>query len=417
MAPLVAAVAAAVVATGAVVRAQHVPAELADGATCAALGFATNAVPFQRAVPLSSPYGSNYSRPVFFPVYSSRPLIGAPAPDIAVAAIYLHGLGGDANTYFCTGAVHGSGSRSDVITIAPWFGNEPVERAYWEPGTGAGVSVYWNSSLWMEGGDNSATPHNFTTSFDALDAVVAALRNVSVFPHLRLVTLVGFSAGAQLLGRYAFATREGASGAPLPHVRFIVSDASSYLYLTPARASEACRPLRDTGPAWGCADFTPPPPSACPAWDTYKYGLAAIGAASMYLRPLADPAARAAAVTVFGGKDVLFMLGDADACNCNTPGFANGAACVHAGRACVPDAAGGPGCCDTFPDSTTANDLAFDCAAALQGSNRLQRGLLYAAHLAAVFGAPRNVTTLPGVAHNNSGLYASDAFQRLAFAA
>lgn len=407
--------AATAIAVLAAAAAQHVPAELADGTMCASLGFAST-VPYQRAVPLSSPY-SNATASVFLPVYASLPLFGVVDPSVTIGAIYLHGLGGDANTYYCTGAVHGSRGRAGVVTIAPWFGNEQVTRAYWEPGTGSGESSWWDTSRWMQGGDNSPSPPRFTTSFDALDAIVAALRNATAFPNLRLVTFVGFSAGAQLLGRYAFATRAGAPGAPPPHVRFVVSDASSYLYLDATRGADACRPLRDTGPAWGCTDFSAPPPSQCATYDTYKYGLVGIDQASLYLRPLADPAVRAAAIAAFGAKDVLLMLGDDDVCNCNSPGYANGPACVHAALTCAPNAAGPRGCCDTFPDSVTANDLAVDCGAALQGSNRLQRGLLYAAHLRAVFGgAARNVTTLPGVAHNNSGLYASDAFQRSAFA-
>ena len=43
---------------------------------------------------------------------------------------------------------------------------------------------------------------------------------------------------------------------------------------------------------------------------------------------------------------------------------------------CSPDDFGGDGCCDTYPDSTN-NDMSVSCEANVQGSNRMQRGLLY----------------------------------------
>ena len=59
------------------------------------------------------------------------------------------------------------------------------------------------------------------------------------------------------------------------------------------------------------------------------------------------------------------------------------------------------------------------CEAMVQGSNRLQRGLLYTQHLNRVFpsrAAGRYVAyTVAGMGHNNSGLYASAPFNALAF--
>ena len=41
--------------------------------------------------------------------------------------------------------------------------------------------------------------HRYTTSFDALDAIVALLKSGDVFPNLDHITVAGFSAGSQLL--------------------------------------------------------------------------------------------------------------------------------------------------------------------------------------------------------------------------
>ena len=52
-------------------------------------------------------------------------------------------------------------------------------------------------------------------------------------------------------------------------------------------------------------------------------------------------------------------------------------------RVCTPatPAEQGKGCCDTWPDSKTHNAVAFTCAAVWGGTNRLQRGLNWLAHL------------------------------------
>jgi hypothetical protein len=83
------------------------------------------------------------------------------------------------------------------------------------------------------------------------------------------------------------------------------------------------------------------------------------------------------------------LLGNADAYYC-AAGFENPKeVCFPQTLTGVPvcsNSVAGSRCCDTFPDGTD-NAHAVGCAAALQGSNRLQRGLLYAAHLRDVFGA------------------------------
>ena len=54
-----------------------------------------------------------------------------------------------------------------------------------------------------------------------------------------------------------------------------------------------------------------------------------------------------------------------------------------------------------------------------QGSNRLQRGLLYVQHLNAVFVAAPAVSAavVPGMGHNNSALFASAPFVAAVYAA
>ena len=129
-----------------------------------------------------------------------------------------------------------------------------------------------------------------------------------------------------------------------------------------------------------------------------------------------------AATARFCGKDVRFILGAEDACNCNSPGFANAPACFPSGGAltCAPSAAGGPGCYDTYPDATSSNALDVGCEAMAQGTNRLQRGLLYVQHLNRSFptraAGPFSATVVPGMGHDNTAEYVSAVFQAVAYA-
>ena len=92
-----------------------------------------------------------------------------------------------------------------------------------------------------------------------------------------------------------------------------------------------------------------------------------------YLTAYASNATRLAqAVAAYPHRDVRFLLGTHNVCNCNTAGYANpqGDYCYPAAAACPKDTNGGSfeghACCDTYPDSNTSNALAVRCEALLQ---------------------------------------------------
>jgi hypothetical protein len=175
---------------------------------------------------------------------------------------------------------------------------------------------------WLTGGNNSPSPARFTTSFDALDDLVGWIG--TNFASVTQISLVGFSAGGQLISRWAFfsslptsyasslltlaaharddtarnasaaakaraatvAHTRAARGAPMrrrhpraPHgattVRAIVSDPSSYLYLDGQRPDSSCSPLYDTGGSHTCSSFSVPADAdnCSGEYDDYKYGL------------------------------------------------------------------------------------------------------------------------------------------------
>ena len=75
-------------------------------------------------------------------------------------------------------------------------------------------------------------------------------------------------------------------------------------------------------------------------------------------------------------------------------------------------------CCDSFPDSMT-NFVSPRCEDMLQGSNRLQRGLLYTSYLENVVWQFLQYTAVvaivPTMAHNRSAFFKCNAFQEWIF--
>ena len=439
---------AALLLASAAAQPAPLPAELADPTLCIASGFLPSGdiSAYMARLDLTSPYGKSSDAPLFMPLYASHALGGAgAAPDasITTASIFLHGLSAAANSYFCTGFAAARGHNA--LVLAPWHGDEQVNSSYWSrPGSAAGGeeegeeawSAYWTTSRWIQGGNISPGVTNaaqFTTSYDIIDALVRNVTTSGLFPSLKLVSVIGFSAGSQFTSRWAFGSPVGGAGAGalsggVP-VRLFVSDPGSLLYLDETRPAPECRPLRDTGPAAPpCASFVRPRDAEianCTAtWDAYKFGIdGGFSNLNAYMAVYdTNATAKAEALARFGTKDIQFIFGDEDACNCNSAGYANKLSyCFPDGAAlnCTPDDTGGAGCCDTWPDATTSNAMDVSCEAMPQGSNRLQRGLLYVQHLNLVFPSRARgafvAQTVAGMGHNNSGLYAFPPFIASAF--
>jgi hypothetical protein len=410
-----------------------VPSELSDFTACAAVGIPDwDAIShFASRVALSSPYGKSTTLPLFQPVFSSHSLTTV-NESLTTLALFLHGLAADANTYFCDGLAASAGHSA--LVIAPWFGNEQVVADFWNPPgspkPGESYSAFWSTSRWLTGGNLSpgaTRAAQYTTSFDIMEALIRNITASGYFPNLKLVSLNGFSAGSQFFNRFMWASALGydmemSAGVP---IRYLISDPGSFMYLSAERAAPECRPLLNTGDSWTCETWEIPPADAnCADYDQYKYGIAPgnFGNLNAYLADYDTNATRRSVATArFPEKDVVFIFGGADACNCNVEGFKNDAYCYpeEGSLSCVPDDFGGAGCCDTYPDADTSNAMDVGCEAMLQGSNRLQRGLLFVQHLNKLFPARARggypVSVVEGMGHDNTGEYKSPAFQLWAF--
>lgn len=211
--------------------------------------------------------------------------------NITHAVIVIHGLSG--NIVQAYNSVVDSFTpifNSDkLLVIVPWFYSTPITSSDWGNCTGEVItpdmgarSIFWarNESSWIAGGvgDSLVT----LSAYTLLDNIYTSLANKNDFPSLQHVTFAGFSAGGQMINRYAWASKVGrhepststttavsttttttasttdniSTQIDLPRVRFIVSDPSSFLYFSHHRPAPSCRARLDTGSTHTCDSFT-----------------------------------------------------------------------------------------------------------------------------------------------------------------
>eukprot|EP01052_Picozoa_sp_SAG31_P049754 SAG31_NODE_11044_length_1072_cov_0.603289_2_plen_161_part_00 len=152
-------------------------------------------------------------------------------PEYELAVVWAHCASGNSDGYFCSGSAAAAASsakpvrlsvlttgflslsaehnvQGSVLSIAPWFGSVRVSAAAWTGDSSqTGFSTHYNTTSdasWIIGGSSAS---EYTTAFDVLDTIVQTLNECQTsgrFPNLKLITLAGFSAGAQLLNRWSF---------------------------------------------------------------------------------------------------------------------------------------------------------------------------------------------------------------------
>jgi hypothetical protein len=158
---------------------------------------------------------------VFIPMYSTFVPTAQPQSvlKISSAVVFVHGLSGNANQYFCWAA--NASAEVDppyggsIMTIVPWFGLQQVKAQDWSnisldgtPLESNLMSLFWpDNGGWTGGGAGTTEPNTTAselpefTSFGVLDAILSVLLNRTLFPHLTLITAAGLSAGGQAVQR------------------------------------------------------------------------------------------------------------------------------------------------------------------------------------------------------------------------
>lgn len=291
-------------------------------------------------VTVDTPQGS-----AALPVYADHPL-DQPAPDVARVFIVIHGTLRNADAYYASGrqVVEKAGAAgAGTMVVAPQFLTRADIRAFSLPAS----TLAWTQEGW-KGGEPARQPGP-VSSFAALDALLAHFADRRLYPSLSTVVVIGHSAGAQLLQRYAVAGREGDALARTGiAVRYVVANPSSYLYFDDERPNADAL-------AGG----------ACPRATEWKYGLKSAPpyVASQDVRDLE---------TRYVARRVVYLLGQAD----------------------------------TNPYT---HFIDRSCAAMAQGPYRLARGLAYFDYLKKRHpdDLAQQVVEVPGVGHDGLGMFMS----------
>jgi pimeloyl-ACP methyl ester carboxylesterase len=222
-----------------------------------------------RQFAVAAPRGSGIAR-----YFGSASLDGS---DATQAVIVVHGVLRDADYYFdsATRAV-AMGRARHTIVIAPQF----VEASDL-----AGHNVPKNTLFWPPTWPGGSDARNAAVStYDVFDAMLARLSDLRRFPNMRRITIIGHSAGGQIVQRYAVvghAAQLDRSGRVAVHL--VVANPSSYLYF---------------------GDWRPVPQTNCVDFDRWRYGLA--GAPAYVSGTTAMLQGRYAA------RRVTYLLGTAD---------------------------------------------------------------------------------------------------------
>lgn len=259
------------------------------------------------------------------------------------ALIVVHGAGRNAAWNFETGilAVRQASDLEETVVFAPRFQTIQDDPSPDEP--------YWSSGGWKRGHlSRPEGPGPRISSYAVLDTVVARLSDPARFPEMSEIVVAGHSAGGQVAHRYAAGGMDPRNGVP---VRYVVANPSTYLFALDERPD----PNGD--------GFVVPDRAACPAYDRWHYGLAALNS---YMSRLSD----AEILENLSSRDVTIMVGDRD---------------------------------------TGSSQLDVSCGANLQGEHRYARGLNLMAYMDEFFpGHGHTGAVVPFVAHSSRNMFTSD---------
>ncbi len=302
--------------------------------------------------------------PSLMPLASNHPLTEN-HQGLTRGIIVIHDFSRDAAKTLSTAMTLAGAENSATMILAPQFllDSDIVRFANSLPDKGKGFAR-WSLGSWGAGGDSlPQPPQKGISSFTALDILLLYLADRSAFPDMKEVVVVGHGEGGDFVQRYA------ASGqAPdlllndqLP-VRFVVADASSYLYLTPVR------------PRSNRQGFSPPDIEVCKDYNQWPYGPDALNA-------YAKRAGVNAIKTRFATRQVAYLVGE------------------NSGKT------------DPAPDN--------GCAALQQGPDRPSRAVNYVTYIGLLYGSDtakhQDLTVVPNTGYDPASLYGSSCGMTLLF--
>ena len=282
------------------------------------------------------------------PIYADH-AIEAASPDVTKVLIIIHGTLRNADAYYAAGEelLAKAGDLADgTMVVAPQFLIGPDVDAF----SLNAQTLAWTQNGW-KGGEAARQPAPIS-SFAALDALLKHFADRRLYPSLKTIVVMGHSAGAQLVQRYAVAAREieDLTSAGIS-VRYLVANPSSYLYFDNERPA-----LQDQQAGL----------ASCPKATQWRYGLAG---APPYVSTQ-DPKLLE---NRYAARNVVYLLGQAD----------------------------------TNPYT---HFIDRSCGAMAQGPYRLARGLTYFDYMRKRHPSDLNqkVVEVPGVGHDDEAMFTSD---------
>lgn len=178
---------------------------------------------------------SSYTIPMF--VNKNFPISGSTSA--STVWIVQHGSGRNSNDYFSS--VYNI-VRDQGVVIAPNFYASSDTGGWFQPTK----NLAWNSNDWNNGAD-AVAPHGVSScsSYDVYDSLVALLSNKAKFANVNRIFVVAHSAGASMMAKYAMLK-------PDTGITYVLANSPSMPYFTQARpnldAVPKCAANYDT---WG----------------------------------------------------------------------------------------------------------------------------------------------------------------------
>ena len=239
--------------------------------------------------------------------------------------------------------------QDNVIVLSPQFltkdqvaGNSEKNLLYWN------VPPFYGSKISTT---NSFDGDLRVSAYHILEDIIADFSDKKIFPNLERITILGHSAGGQLVNRFAASNT----------IEYIIINPSSYIYFSPKRSV-----------GWSRRTFNIPSDSQIsdnPGYNDYSYGLNKLYSYHRRKRLTSEKMRE-----LYPKRKIVYLLGQKD---------------------CVPD-----GSMSTHP------------SAMIQGRNRLERGKIYFGHLIDEFGPEikknQKVIVVKRVGHYGKGMVLSN---------
>lgn len=224
---------------------------------------AADAVPATAYFPVLPLNATENAIPQLVPVASNHALEGV-QKGITRAIIVIHDDRRDANAALATVSTLAGSANVSTMILAPQFlmSSDIARFADHLPEKGKAFAT-WPISGWIAGDDSESSPeHKGVSSFTVIDLLLMLLSDRDSFPDLQTIIIAGSGAGGNFVQHYAaFGMADDLVTKQNIALRYLVADASSYLYLTPNR------------PLGGRKGFGAPNAALCPDFNAYPHGL------------------------------------------------------------------------------------------------------------------------------------------------